>query len=766
MYNKIASITLNSGQKSDTTNEIFIAQPDANKELLAGKLFVLIEINSKKVDALKIINFLVNNINNNYYHNEKIILRERINTLKIEHIFEAALTKTNIALSEFLAKEKIKFNPNDLNIIIGVIHKNDLHFSNIGKNNAFIIYKKQISNNSYKYNLVDIDSPKSKNSESPQKINLSKLFSNVISGKIPPGGYIFITNEALPEYLSNKQLIEIITKLPPAGAAEQIKNILTKINAYISFQGIIIKNSIGTSSEEVTTIDKLRVYRPASDSISGLSRTEEETEKLLAPSGIINFKKWYNYFINFISNKFPLANIGKISSRKTILLKEKIFVKKKQSLVSFKKIILILKNLIYFLISLFVYIIKILTNKDNLIEFLGKIKLFLKSLKLKLKKLWAWLKGLDIKNKILLITSVVCLIIFLFNLSFTKIKNKKNEQQQNIINLIKIIEQKQNQVDAHLLYSNEEGAKKILNEITVLLERIKQTPEETADEYALFLNKHDQQLEKIRHAINIEPVLLADFTNLNSQANALNIILANNKIYAGDEKQKTIYNLNLEDRMIFAIIDVNSSINVLNFPTVDKNNNIYYLNNRNLIQLNATDNKISNIAIELPSGHEGIVASANFNNRLYLLDENDNQIYRFIKNVNGFSGRDSWIKETAELENSVSLAIDGYVYILKSNGEILKYLKGVKENFELETIEPLITQAKKMIISPELEYIYILEPIGKRLIIFNKTGDFIMQYKNDNFTDLKDFEVDEANKKIYFLDENSVYETDGLHFEE
>ncbi len=783
MYNKIASITLNSGQKSNTANEIFIAQPDANKESLAGKLFVLIEIDSKKAEALKIINFLVNNINNNYYHNEKIILRERINTLKIEHIFETALAKTNLALSEFLSKEKIKINPNDLNITIGVIHENNLHFSNIGKNNAFIIYKRQTSdkmnvekrlyskndkpagNNEYKYNLADISSSKSKNSESSQKINLSKLFSNVISGKIPPGGYIFLANEALPEYLSNKQLIEIITKLPPAGAAEQIKNILAKINAYISFLGIIIKSSAGIGPEEITTIDKLKAYQPTGDSISSLNQTEEETEKLLAPPGIINFKKWYGYFINFISSKLPFSNVKKMSGRKTIILKEKIFFKKKQSLVSLKKITLILKNLIYYLAGLFIYIIKISTNKDSLIEFFGKIKLSLKSLKFKLKKLWTWLKELNVKNKILLITSAACLIVFLFNLSFTKITNKKNEEEQNIINLIKIIEQKQNQVDAHLLYSNEEGAKKILAEIEILLEKIRQTPEKTADEYALFLDKHNQQLEKIRHAVNIEPTVLADFTNLNSQADVLNIILANNKIYGGDEKQKTIYNLDLENKLISAIIDANNPINTLNFPTVDKDNNIYYLNNNSLLQLTTANNKISNLAVELPAGPEKIIASANFNNRLYLLDKNNNQIYRFNKDANGFSGRDGWIKETADLNDSVSLAIDGYVYILKSNGEILKYLKGKKENFELESVEPPITQAKKIIVSPKLEYIYILEPVGKRLIIFDKTGNFIMQYKNDNFTDLKDFEIDEANKKIYFLNENSVCETDGLHFE-
>ena len=288
---------------------------------------------------------------------------------------------------------------------------------------------------------------------------------------------------------------------------------------------------------------------------------------------------------------------------------------------------------------------------------------------------------------------------------------------------------------------------------------------ENKDKYTILLNKHNQQLEKIRHSINIESTLIADFINLNSRANALNIILLNNKIYAGDETQETIYNLDLANKLISAIVDTNNKINALNFPTADKNNNIYYLNNNSIIQLNTLDNRISNIDIKLPAISMKITAAANFNNRLYLLDSDNNQVYRFTKNTNGFLKRDNWIKENAELKDSVSLAIDGYIYILKSNGEVLKYLKGKKENFELESVYPLITQAKKIVISSELEYIYILEPINKRLIIFDKTGNFIMQYRDNNFADLKDFVIDETNKKIYFLSGNSVYETDGLHFE-
>ena len=139
MNYKIAQFILTPPQRNQSTLEIFVAQPDANKEALAGKLFALIEIESTKAENLKIINFLINTLNHNYYQSEKMILRERVSTVKIEHIFESALAKTNKKLAEFLQTENIKLNPNILNITIGVVYNDSLHFANLGKNKALFL---------------------------------------------------------------------------------------------------------------------------------------------------------------------------------------------------------------------------------------------------------------------------------------------------------------------------------------------------------------------------------------------------------------------------------------------------------------------------------------------------------------------------------------------------------------------------------------------------------------------------------------------------
>jgi hypothetical protein len=71
--------------------------------------------------------------------------------------------------------------------------------------------------------------------------------------------------------------------------------------------------------------------------------------------------------------------------------------------------------------------------------------------------------------------------------------------------------------------------------------------------------------------------------------------------------------------------------------------------------------------------------------------------------------------------------------------------------------------ATKLTISEDQDYIYIFEPTGKRLVVFNKNGNFVNQYTSNRFDNLRDFQVDEKNKKIYFLNSASVYSIEAVH---
>jgi len=758
MNYKIAQLILSPGRKVNSTCEVYISQPDSSRETLAGKLFALIEIESRKAEDLKIINFIITNLNYNYYQNEKMILRERLSNLKVEHIFESALAKTNKKLAEFLQTERINLNSNLINITVGVIDKDCLHFSCLGKNKALLIYKNITVNKEQKYKLADIS--EQAKSEVKKQINLIKLFSNVVSGSIPPGGYFIFTNEALVEYLSNKQLINIVTTLPPASAVEQIKNILIKINDYVPFLCIIIKNTLGQDEVE---LKKEITAASTQTSLNNLNVTEETTEKLLTPSGLINFKKWSTTLIKL----FEWVNLTSLKKTNN----HDIFLKRKPTWLSLDRIFKLLKNTFIYITNILIFFYKTLTNRKKIIEVYhnsrNKTSQFKKSLKIYSSKTIFWYNNLTSKNKILLTSFLLILLIFTGNLLLLNFNNKASQKQELYDDLIKTIEQKQNQIDASLLYSNEVGAKKVLDEVKPLLNQFPNKTNEQKSIYEKLIAKNLQQIEKINHIIDVEsPTELANFINLNSQVKPTNIIEAKGKIYAADAAQKSIYSLEIEKKLITAITDIVLPLTKLDYPTKDDKNNIYYLNTNSIIMLNTQTEEISSLNINYKNSLNQIAATSEFNNKLYLLDTKNNQIYRYNKTNEGFMNSANWITERVDLTNFISFDIDGNIYLLKNDGQVFKFLKGKKQNFNLDTIDPIITKPTKIIVSLEQKYIYLLEPVNKRLVIFDKSGKFLNQYVVNQLTDLKDFIVDEIAKKIYFLNNTSIYVVEAKHFVE
>lgn len=732
MYTKISSLILNSGEKENSISEIFIAQPDAIKEKMAGKLFVLIEVEAKKSDALKVVNFLIDHINYSYYQDEKIMLRDKIENLTIENIFESIIVKANKSFNEFLEKEKIRIDLKDINATIGVIYQDKLYFSSIGNNKSLLIYRK-----GDEYELINIE--KSSEDKKAEKVEVikqdqlhnRKIFSSVISGEIPKNSFFIFTNEALPEYISNKELIGIITRLQPMGAAEQIKNTLTSINSYVPFLGIIIKNTLGlnTSEEELGYTDY-----PAEKSISNLNYTEEKTEKLLSPSGVLNFKKLFKKIADKFIPKIPVANVpkDKLKAKDKFTLKDRIVFKKKPSFVSIKRI------------------------GNNIINVFNK-RFFIHLYK-NFKK---WINNLNKNNKFAFVGLAILIIILLGNLFITNIKNKQEDKKLARIELIETIKSKQNQIDSYLLYNNEERALEIVNELKIMISEMPQKKKSDIELHQELLNELATQLEKIQHIVRIDDAQeIINISSIKENANTMNLEKIENALYIGDSNNDSVYKISLD----------NDSITTIESPKLNKHSTVsdkffHYLSGNKVIELNSEDDSSKELDINW-TGINSIDDIYGFANNIYVLDNKNNQIYKYPKRTDSFLAKSDWIKDGTNISGAVSISIDGNIYVLKNNGEIIKFLKGNKEEFKLGQTDPAVSDAKKIIVTDE--HIYISE--NDRVIVFlfnndHKSAKFVAQYKADSINNINDFLIDESNKEMYILNNTSVLRVNVSHLD-
>jgi len=654
-----------------------------------GHLFVLVEINKPSGHSNTIAKTIIDSLNNAYYQNDRMILSEQLTSLKIESFFEAALVKTSKTLLEHIDREKINIDFRDLNVTAGLIYEGEIYLSNRGKNKSFLIRKIKES-----YEISDIN-PEDDIENNDQE---NKIFSSIISGDIPNNSYIIISNPSLSEYLLNKEFIEIMDKLNLEGAKEQIKNSLAKINTYSNFSGLIIKNCLLEEKMKNNCIlETKKDFRPENNH---LYQSESQTEKLLNNTGSIDKKRVGTSIKRMLSK----INIFAIPA--------KIYLKIKNNQINNKN-----KKEPQLAIQLE-------TKKDT-----GEKK----------------------KRKIFIPLIAILIVFLAVNIYLKNNKEKKVEQQENISNIEESLNQKQKQIESFLLY-NEDQALEAINSLRDEISGLSDKEREKVANLPEIEQKLQTYLDQIRKMNRIDnPVELANLSVLNNQAVPYSLSISGKNIYVSDAQNGKIYTINQDDGLssVLAESDLLKSEKILS--NRDSNGDAIFVNDKQFIRVDK-NKKITYTKINTEN-FSNLSSFGFYNNRVYLLDTEKKQIFRYNLEGGEYKSPTAWIKDITP-ENPVSIEIDYNIYLLEKSGKINRYLSGNKEQFETKEIDPKIDSPKT--IRLDKKYIYISETSEKRVIIFDRNnGFFVKQYYSPVFDNIKDFAVEDGI--VYILNGTTIY---------
>lgn len=654
-----------------------------------GHLFVLVEINKPSGHSNTIAKTIIDSLNNAYYQNDRMILSEQLTSLKIESFFEAALVKTSKTLLEHIDREKINIDFRDLNVTAGLIYEGEIYLSNRGKNKSFLIRKIKES-----YEISDIN-PEDDIENNDQE---NKIFSSIISGDIPNNSYIIISNPSLSEYLLNKEFIEIMDKLNLEGAKEQIKNSLAKINTYSNFSGLIIKNCLLEEKMKNNCIlETKKDFRPENNH---LYQSESQTEKLLNNTGSIDKKRVSTSIKRMLSK----INIFAIPA--------KIYLKIKNNQINNKN-----KKEPQLAIQLE-------TKKDT-----GEKK----------------------KRKIFIPLIAILIVFLAVNIYLKNNKEKKVEQQENISNIEESLNQKQKQIESFLLY-NEDQALEAINSLRDEISGLSDKEREKVANLPEIEQKLQTYLDQIRKMNRIDnPVELANLSVLNNQAVPYSLSISGKNIYVSDAQNGKIYTINQDDGLssVLAESDLLKSEKILS--NRDSNGDAIFVNDKQFIRVDK-NKKITYTKINTEN-FSNLSSFGFYNNRVYLLDTEKKQIFRYNLEGGEYKSPTAWIKDITP-ENPVSIEIDYNIYLLEKSGKINRYLSGNKEQFETKEIDPKIDSPKT--IRLDKKYIYISETSEKRVIIFDRNnGFFVKQYYSPVFDNIKDFAVEDGI--VYILNGTTIY---------
>jgi hypothetical protein len=125
-------------------------------------------------------------------------------------------------------------------------------------------------------------------------------------------------------------------------------------------------------------------------------------------------------------------------------------------------------------------------------------------------------------------------------------------------------------------------------------------------------------------------------------------------------------------------------------------------------------------------------ALATYEGNLYVLDPGAENIYKYVPSGDDYKQMPTdYVHGSVDINwnKVVDLAIDGFVYLLSSDGSVTKLSGGQPLSFTQEGLYPPLENPASIYASPDIASVFVMDGDGARVVEFTKEGKFVRQYR-------------------------------------
>jgi hypothetical protein len=797
-----------SNEEGKSFCDIFVYEPENIDEQALGNLYIIGEIADFSENSSYLVNLLASIIKKEFYSNAKRSTTESL---------EASLHKANTTLSKLAEQGNVEWIGN-LNMTCGTYKNGELNLSQTGNVKTMLVRGGQITD--IGKNIANEEKPH----PFKTFINVAsgELEDGDLVLFLTTQIFNIFSIEKLRQLASSldiEELAEIIQdSIEKENNIKAIGLLLMKIEGEKKeeLSHIEIESPIAVAEEKIAVpvlenkIEKLMLA--SEENVSDLKIEEEVCEenplekKVAQPEEIIKeaefafLEKKERLSLEDIISKYEKKEREKSSEESNTTIEERKKDENPSNLsekdYSYEKKVEITNNNLEDGDDNFTELLDEVKNETESRSLFEKVKIILvviknkiifpvflviKNLVFKIKelikknpspevKLSQKIELLPGKKKFILIAFTAVMIIFLGGIIFKNYKDSEAEKFNVYANILSIAEEKLNQADIDAINSPAQArkslqeAKNALDGRDISLDN-NANYKETYARISTLYGKIQTQLDAIDLISRIEnPIIAVDFSQAGNIGNLDEIMSDANNYYVFNSKSKTLNSVDFTNKKLSDLaIKAGDDINFSGITTLmKKTGEAMFLSNTNKIGIfNMGKKAFFASDIDFQTDISNIKDIESYSNFLYLLDQNSNQIRKYARSANGFDKGQDWFKvKNTNIKNAVSMAIDGSIYLLNSDGSIEKFRTGDKvADFSIENPSELISGSAKIYTDSELKYLYITDSAKNRIILFDKTnGKLVRQYISNYFNNLKNIVVDQKEEKIYALEENKIFE--------
>jgi len=725
---------------------LHLTEPGTPEERAKGYFFALCEINNGQIGQIEHLQQMIDDLESGYYETDD---------LPNKNAFELTLEYINRRGHHILENKEAVAH-----CLVGVLRGHDIFFSYHGNPHAFLFYKSKDQIESM--NVIG-------NAQDEQQ---NQLFSSVLQGQLNSGDYFYASSPHVIDYFTPDRIIKILQTRNTRQSAEHIQRVLGDLNSDLSFGGIFLHFPTTTDVPK-TGKTPLRLDNTGSEaSLDKLADQEKITEQIMSPP-LLGGLKGKLATIRKERETERLKQLEKAQEeRQKKLTSEKGRIEtnirpragKKESILNtiligvgktivwvFTKIIKFIKLFVFGIGRGFLVLFVLATNYGN-----QRQEVFCRH------RLWWYEKkeqfaAIPLFSKILLFLTLFLAIVFIASITIYKTRAAIQAERQAYENSISAIQDKKNAADGSLVYNDTNRALTLLQEAKNILEKLPTNNEERESKQKELSQSLEESFFKIRKLTVVTPEVIVDLTKTKQDVKATGLSHVDGFIFAHGTDDSNLYKIAL-DGFTVETKDHPGFSKIIAGAAPKENDMLVFLADDNKIAAYSMDSGAV-IPKDIAFSRNNVKLSAMFlyNRKLYVIDTTNNKIGKHNPTQGGYDKGVDWLKEELDVKDAISLAVDGDMFVLKSNGEIYKLNAGAKQEFSISGLDPALDKPTVLRTNSAMNNIYILEPTNKRVVVLEKTGKLIAQYTANEWQNPTGMIIDEAKKTAYVLDNNKIY---------
>lgn len=373
---------------------------------------------------------------------------------------------------------------------------------------------------------------------------------------------------------------------------------------------------------------------------------------------------------------------------------------------------------------------------------------------------WAGLKArvarLPASSKIFAVLAILFAIALTISLMLLRAKRAEDSRIQAASEQLHSARVAVEAAASALIYDNRDEAQKLLSEAISQLDTLQPSGlyKEEAQKLRGDIATQQDRLQKIARARGAAVHEIGSWSEFISSPANMHLFVIGDTLFTYDPKTNAMVKLGSDDKAE-RVTQTTEGIGffVAGAEQAADKTIVLATDAPGVALFDSQDNSLLRQEITLPNEATRIGSLAVFGNRLYVFDQTTGQIHLYNKSLRGFTGGEAWIADGEFPKDTIrGIAIDGNIFTLHNDGAIRRLFKGVAADFTLEHLEPSLTSATRIITSEEHQYLYIVDPPNKRVVILTKQGTLVRQIFIEDATAMQDAAVPADEKNLYILD--------------